>query len=636
MSTIEEKLKLLLKTKTDIRNALKAKGVDILPDTPFSEYDVAIKAIQAGDLMLVKNMQELLDKGEVTEKTKALVYDEEADVFTGIYIYLDKTWQLMPTQLTAKAENIAPGYKAYGPDGVVEGNFTSDADATSPDIMNGKTAYVNGQKVTGNYVPLDTSDATALTTDLMFPKTAYVNGQKLIGAIQSEYEMTSSGMGYESVALTSSGYILDINEEYGIALRGTYQTTSFDIYEWKNNALGDKITTIQNSFINSSYGQIMHAQISKKLNELANLNIFYYQHTSGSATGYMCGFQFDPNTKTVLTNTKASSSCNALDARHVGNISVNPVYPNIVVVANQYYTTNGSSAVLKRYNPQSKVFDLTTNMGRYRGGGVTGDVCEWDKTGTILLHKTSKLEPKYVWFEKLTNSFATATTQYWEQGSGGQGSYIVCTWNDKYFFKNNTLCNISDGSVKKTYSNYSASWNTACIWTYDNYLFVADYSVGTLKCFMIDPSTLTLTSCFSAAISMTKPSTPARYVLGSPQAPQSQQHMYFKDMASVGFHFKFTDGVRTINSLDFGTEKLYNTSDADISAAQMLTSKTAYNKSGRVVGTMPNNGTYNRTMGNSALTLPEGYYAGGTITPPSFTSMSEYNTCLNISSNILA
>ena len=64
----------------------------------------------------------------------------------------------------------------------------------------------------------------------------------------------------------------------------------------------------------------------------------------------MCGFQFDPNTKTVLASTKASSSCSALDSRHVGNIAVNPVYPNIVAVANQYYTTNGSSAVMKKYN----------------------------------------------------------------------------------------------------------------------------------------------------------------------------------------------------------------------------------------------------------------------------------------------
>ena len=50
---------------------------------------------------------------------------------------------------------------------------------------------------------------------------------------------------------------------------------------------------------------------------------------------------------------------------------------------------------------------------------------------------------------------------------------------------------------------------------------------------------------------------------------------------------------------------------------------------------MPNNGTYNRTMGSSALTLPAGYYAGGTINPPSFTTMSEYSTCLNISNNII-
>ena len=42
-------------------------------------------------------------------------------------------------------ENLRAGVEAFG----VQGTFTADADATAEDIANGKTAYVNGEKITG-------------------------------------------------------------------------------------------------------------------------------------------------------------------------------------------------------------------------------------------------------------------------------------------------------------------------------------------------------------------------------------------------------------------------------------------------------------------------------------------------------
>ena len=110
------------------------------------------------------------------------------------------------------AANIKTGVTVGG----VAGTFTSDATATAAQILSGKTAYVNGQKVTGTIVSMDaltitpdksshtistankymladikvnaiptnyiiTTDANAAAYDIRYGRTAYVNGKKIVG-----------------------------------------------------------------------------------------------------------------------------------------------------------------------------------------------------------------------------------------------------------------------------------------------------------------------------------------------------------------------------------------------------------------------------------------------------------------------
>lgn len=69
--------------------------------------------------------------------------------------------------------NIRKGVEIFGISGECVGVDSTDATATPADIREGKTAYVNDQKITGTFKGVETTDATATAEHILIGRSAY-------------------------------------------------------------------------------------------------------------------------------------------------------------------------------------------------------------------------------------------------------------------------------------------------------------------------------------------------------------------------------------------------------------------------------------------------------------------------------
>lgn len=105
-------------------------------------------------------------------------------------------------------------------------------------IHTGKTAYVDGTKITGTLDPStgpDTSDATASASDIRNGKTAYVNGSKITGSM-SEKSATTYNVSTSDQTISSGQYLSGVQTIRGVT---TSNITASNIKKGVTVTVGD-------------------------------------------------------------------------------------------------------------------------------------------------------------------------------------------------------------------------------------------------------------------------------------------------------------------------------------------------------------------------------------------------------------
>ena len=139
-------------TGCDTRLAMPSGGAAISGSSNSSTLSPVSPAASASHILSVKKAYD--SDGNVLTGTMA--EQSLSSLSTAVPAGYYSTTDLTSIETGLSASNIKVGMQLFG----ITGTFTSDADAVAGDMLSGKTAYVNGVKVTGNIETKTLSNAS--------------------------------------------------------------------------------------------------------------------------------------------------------------------------------------------------------------------------------------------------------------------------------------------------------------------------------------------------------------------------------------------------------------------------------------------------------------------------------------------
>lgn len=482
----------------------------------------------------------------------------------------------------------------------------------------------------------DTSDATATADDILYPKTAYVDGERITGSIVTERLPSSLTLVDEEKDITSANnnildyFVLD-DEEFVISSSANTNMSSIVVQ--------NSVTQNTINISNIKSGCVLLSAKLFDLNVVGEIGIIAVLENVSSQIDYIAIISLNVNnlsvtssyTKDVLTATNSFS-----------NIIYNSIKDSFVVLLRTY---RGSQYIhLYTIKCEKNNFTILSQYSQYVYRGSDSYYKNfldgyWDSVGEKLVVNSYQYgsggtdrDVSYLF----TFSSNLTTVNCIVLNSGGKNTTPYQFLNEEYLInRNNQIYKINNSSISlyKTASNINISNKQV----YDkivtlNNCFYLYFSINASKIYVYkydEGFNFTYEKEISWSINSTNAA--YSYLMYCPKT--------IDNIIKYSELNKIKEIYATTNSPDFASLerngiKYFNTSDSNISAGDVLENKIAYGKTIKIMGTMPNNGELNYDVSTSKQTIPEGYTSGGTIAASPLTD-SEYDECLETTQQIL-